>query len=298
MWCETVEQNSSNLKNYLRNLIDSTARHPSLYTHFWHPLGRLTQLAQRTHYWQHLQLEPELASAQELLRSECAVQGGPFAGLRYPSAAATGSSLYPKLVGSYEQELHSIVETLVALQADLIVDIGAAEGYYATGFAIRLPRAEIHAFDIGENAMRMCSSMASENGVADRVHVESKCTPQRLLDLDGRPAVVVSDCEGYEEHLFNFDTARALRRCHLLIECHDFRKPGLTRRVAAYLTSTHHVETIIAVPDYLRPMIFPSQVIRHLSRDVQIALMAELRPAYMNWLYCTPRDNSASELVR
>lgn len=69
------------------------------------------------------------------------VRRGPFAGLRYPSHDAVGSSLWPKLLGSYEAELAPTFEALCATPYRTVVDVGAAEGYYAVGLGLRLGEA-------------------------------------------------------------------------------------------------------------------------------------------------------------
>src|SRR5262245_41340678 len=71
------------------------------------------------------------------------VQRGPFAGMVYPDHAAVGSTLYPKLLGSYERELHQTVDDIVRLGYDTVVDIGAAEGYYAVGLAMKMPGTQV-----------------------------------------------------------------------------------------------------------------------------------------------------------
>src|SRR4051795_10844916 len=59
------------------------------------------------------------------------VSGGPFAGLVYPDR--TPISLVPKLLGIYERELHGAIEAAIRAQPDVIVNVGAADGYYAVG---------------------------------------------------------------------------------------------------------------------------------------------------------------------
>src|SRR4051812_19305855 len=60
---------------------------------------------------------------------------GPFAGMQYVTESY-GSQLVPKLLGSYENELHDLVEQIVAQRPKIVIDIGAAEGYYAVGLAL------------------------------------------------------------------------------------------------------------------------------------------------------------------
>ena len=107
------------------------------------------------------------------------VRNGPFQGMRYPFLRAVGSSLFPKLCGSYESELHQVVERCLEKEFSMVLDIGCAEGYYAVGFALRQPTATVYAYDISQNARSLCAAMAEMNGVP--VKVEGKCTEKDQL---------------------------------------------------------------------------------------------------------------------
>src|SRR6476659_6966695 len=72
---------------------------------------------------------------------------GPFRGMQYLSRAYFGSVL-PKLLGTYELELREVIESICQLGADRIVDVGAAEGYYAVGLAVRSPGSTIVGFEL------------------------------------------------------------------------------------------------------------------------------------------------------
>lgn len=63
------------------------------------------------------------------------VKSGPFRGLQYIVAESICSALVPKLLGSYESELHETLERLLCNDYDLVLDIGCAEGFYAVGIA-------------------------------------------------------------------------------------------------------------------------------------------------------------------
>jgi len=125
------------------------------------------------------------------------VHGGPFRGMVYPRLEACGSVLVPKLLGSYEEELHDTLETCFRTGYSDVVDIGCAEGYYAVGCAMRLPKARVHAFDLDGRARELCAELAAANGVAQRVSISGICTPQalRTLETHGR-TLIVCDCEG------------------------------------------------------------------------------------------------------
>src|SRR5688572_440816 len=118
------------------------------------------------------------------------VRAGPFAGLKYMHRAS-GSVLLPKLVGSYEAELHPAIERVVSTAYDVVVDVGAAEGYYAVGLAKRLPQSKVFAYDIDPVARKACEKLAVVNGVADRVYVRGRCDHAELnAILTGKSLVV------------------------------------------------------------------------------------------------------------
>ncbi len=103
---------------------------------------------------------------ENLVRAETGgrVRQGPFAGLRYINRAV-GSAFIPKLLGIYERELNACVEAACAVQFPLIVDVGAAEGYYAVGLARRNPEARVIAFEMEESGREALREMAALNGV-------------------------------------------------------------------------------------------------------------------------------------
>src|SRR5215208_3855790 len=67
------------------------------------------------------------------------VLSGIFAGMRYVRDAV-GGQLYPKLLGTYELELVPVIQALNRKRVARIVDVGAAEGYYAVGLALCNPQ--------------------------------------------------------------------------------------------------------------------------------------------------------------
>ena len=71
---------------------------------------------------------------------------GPFQDMAYVGAATEGA-LLPRLIGSYEQELHPAIAAFVAEAPDCVIDVGCAEGYYAVGLVRLMPGVEVHARD-------------------------------------------------------------------------------------------------------------------------------------------------------
>lgn len=176
-----------------------------------------------------------------------AVQSGPFVGMTYVEQAV-GSALLPKLIGSYEQELHRVVQEIAGRSYRRIVDVGCAEGFYAVGLARLSPASEVLAYDINPEGRRLCQAMAEANGVQDRVMVREFCDPSTLEGLPEEPTLVISDCEGYELTLLDPAQAPRLKGFDILVELHDFAHAGLTGILRTRFSATHDIRFITSQP--------------------------------------------------
>ena len=176
------------------------------------------------------------------------VRAGPFAGMRLIDDV-TWTGLVPKLIGSYECEIAGELDRMLAQPYEVVADVGCADGYYAVGIARRQPRALVYAFDLDHAALRATRSLAKANKVAERVQLHGRCDAAALnVAIGSKRALVISDCEGFEDHLINPRQCPALRNADLIVEMHDHASPGVTERVVERLTSTHDVLLITAQP--------------------------------------------------
>jgi hypothetical protein len=146
---------------------------------------------------------------------------GPFRGMRYPKSSLLHRDGIPILFGTYEFELHPIIEEVASNKYTHIVDIGSAEGYYAVGLALRT-KTGVHAFDCEPRELHYLRQMARLNGVADLIQTGSWCDSKVLSKLvRGRRCLIISDCEGYEIDLFDEECIAALKASDLIIELHE-----------------------------------------------------------------------------
>jgi hypothetical protein len=166
------------------------------------------------------------------------VTAGPFAGMAYVSDAVC-SAILPKLVGSYESELHETIGKCIASAYPRIIDVGCAEGYYAVGFARAMPQTKVFAFDTDAKARDLCTRLALANDVADRVTVLGECSLQTLKELGIHNALIICDCEGYEATLLRPDLLPELLETDLIVELHDFAAPGIRNQILASFSATH-----------------------------------------------------------
>ncbi len=216
------------------------------------------------------------------------VRGGPFAGMTLSPRTFWGAGdMLPKLLGVYEAELHQAVHEIIALQPDVLVNIGSAEGFYPIGLARLLPLLRCHAFDIAPEAGDICQETAALNHVRDRVFAHGACDHalmQALLAPAVRP-VVISDCEGAELALLDPFPVPALFRSTIVIECHDFVDRSITPLLIERFQESHEV---FRVDEGARDPNAIQCLTSVNSLDRWIAV-CEFRPETMHWLYCRPR---------
>ena len=168
---------------------------------------------------------------------------GPFKGLKY-APAADGRQVSARLIGCYEQELAPFIEQCCRTPYRRVIDVGSAEGYYAVGFALRMPEAEVVAFDTDPWARRACRQIAAANQLSDRVQVRGYCSPERLGDCIGTDkCLILSDCEGYENILFDPQLIPGLAKCDMIVEIHD-NPPSLEHPLVARFQKTHRIELV------------------------------------------------------
>jgi len=268
----------------MKKLLHLLAGSDLLWKLLWLPAARFA----RHMTWQ--RSDVEMNRLRRDLGPEYTVQAGPFKGMRYPGFEAVGSSLIGKLLGTYEIEITAWIEKLLATPYDIIVDIGCAEGYYAVGFAMKIPGCHVHAFDTDEHARKLCSAMASLNGVTSRVQVQGLCTPEELVTLvAGRRALVISDCEAGELQIFTEKLIPSLAQCDVLIEAHDFIVRGISETMQRRFETTHRCTIAHSVEPLERMALFPSPLIKETAPEVLTWLYNEGRPESMEWLLFTPR---------
>ncbi len=181
-------------------------------------------------------------------RSDAGVHHGPFAGVALDIDALPVHSA-PKLCGTYEDELHEAVEEAIARQPRTIVNVGAAEGYYAVGLALRLLDAPVHAHDADPKALKAVRRNAALNGVSERVHTGGIL---HGADLDrlvgGGRTLVVMDIEGGEADLLDPARARSLLRADILVELHPAAVPGIEALIRDRFSRSHDMRIIEARP--------------------------------------------------
>lgn len=205
-------------------------------------------------WWQFCSYRMLQAQAKTLRRIDVAVLretggkvlAGPFKGMAY---VADYPGVACKVLGTYEKELHSLLEELAKRPYEYLVNVGCAEGYYAVGFALVNPSVTVRAYDTNRRLHRQLEKLAAANQVADRVRVQGICDHAELNTLRGKSVLVLCDIEGAEVDLLDPTCSEALKEFDILVEIHD--GPGSTRirdLLLARFAATHAATLIRYTP--------------------------------------------------
>lgn len=212
------------------------------------------------------------------------ITGGPFAGMKYLRFATEGC-LLPRLLGTYESELHPALERFIAEGLDAVIDIGCAEGYYAVGLAQLMPETPIYAYDIDPKARNACTRLCEMNGVADRVHVRGEFKGEEFAGFEGRRTLVLMDAEGFEDDLLKPDEWPALKGMNLIVETHGIYRPGLLERMIERFSPSHEIEVLRQQPK-TQPLPEWMNALGHLD---QLLAVWEFRAGPTPWLVMRPK---------
>jgi hypothetical protein len=206
--------------------------------------------------------------------------------MRYIEGASAGAYL-PKLLGIYEREVAFCIEEACQFKPVLIVDIGAAEGYYAVGLALRNPQARVVAFEMEERGRKMLGRMVEINKVSDRVVTSGMCRRDNLAPVFtlGAPVLVVCDVEGYEEDLLDPTRIEALSEAWILVETHDFLRPGVKDLLRDRFAKTHQIQEVWQEPRSVTEFPYATFLTRALPSRYLERIVDEGRPAQMCWLW-------------
>src|SRR4051812_46981354 len=180
-----------------------------------------------------------------LFSNRIQVISGPFKGMRY-LRSKRGNFFSPKILGTYEKELHGIIDEILQYAWAQVANIGAAEGYYAIGLPLKLhSHPKIIAYESDADGRGMIHTLARLNGITS-VTVRGQCEAVDLsaeLNCGGRK-LVICDTEGYEVKLLDPELVQGLRTAYILVETHESAVPGVGELLRERFSASHEIFTV------------------------------------------------------
>jgi hypothetical protein len=196
------------------------------------------------------------------------------------------------LTGTWELELRQQISTLLQKTPANIFCIGAAEGYYAVGFATKLPASKVYAFEMQEKYRSFLLNLSASNNCKN-IEIHGECTTDRLhqfLHNDKESSFVFCDIEGGEMNLLDLKKVPELKRTTILVEIHEMYVKDCEKTLIGRFKNTHSYTIIRGRERTLKDLPNKLNFLRFISSPSKIlSLMGEGRPYPMNWLYLEPK---------
>lgn len=220
------------------------------------------------------------------------VTSGPFKGLMLfePSWNAHAA----KMIGVYEREIYACLERMHLGSGWQIVNIGAADGYYACGLARWSSISNVYAFEMDGRSRELLKRNAHLNQVESKIHIKGACTPEALEDVlkrSERPTLIFCDVEGYEDILLDPDAHPTLVQCHLLVEVHELLSAGVSNRLQERFSKTHEIVEIQPEPRHRSEFTLENPWTSLLKDFYITSAISDGRPSGIFWQMMTPHSS-------
>ena len=215
---------------------------------------------------------------------------GPFKGTKilesvtWGGAAASGS----KILGLYEANVLKLIAALPS-DIDTLVDVGAADGYYAVGMLKANIVKRAICFESDSKSQTEMDTTAKVNEVRDKIEVYGKADISYLshLQIQNFSSVIfIFDVEGFEYELLTDSNLSAMAKSHIIVELHEFTSDAIlaANLLISRASTIFEVEIIHQSSIDIRDKYFDS-----LKDNTRALIASEGRQSRMRWIYLTPK---------
>jgi len=151
----------------------------------------------------------------------------------------------PKIFGTYEIELHEVFYRLGNRDYLNVIDVGAAEGYYAVGVMLWNSQCSVTAYEANPAFHESIRHLAQINNVASRLELKGMCNEDSLNNLGDKliGAFIIVDVEGYEKKLLDPQAVPGLQKATILVEVHDNFVEGCTDTIIQRFQDSHEISS-------------------------------------------------------
>ena len=165
-----------------------------------------------------------ILSYEHAKKNNFIVQNGVFKNLKINKDVTWGrGDIASKIYGFYENKIQ---EKLKEIKKPILIDIGAADGFFAIGCLYSKLSKYCYAFEQNEISRLALHKTAEINKVSNQISIMGKVDNQSFLsslpnDLELSKTVILCDIEGEEYNFFSETILKKLKKCNLIIEIHN-----------------------------------------------------------------------------
>lgn len=228
------------------------------------------------------------------LKLKQTVMYGNFKGMKFANESIWGAADSANmLLGLYERE---ISELLVALadseKRNLLIDCGAADGYFAIGALVSGKFNTVWAFEQSEQQRINLEKNAEVNNLKSQLRILGSAGVDFLDDLESdekfrlETSIFLFDIEGGEYIILNKENLLRLKNSVLIVELHDFTEDQKLDRIAllSRVKESHNGFLITTGARDLSEI----HELDYLSDSNRWLMCSEGRPRSMDWLVLFP----------
>lgn len=218
---------------------------------------------------------------------------GPMKGFRLdPESSWNAADLGSKMFGLYEQEVLAMLQSRRG-KTDILVNLGAADGYYGVGMVKGGLFAKSVCYEATEAGREVIAKTAKLNQVTDRLDIRGAADAGFTEDLqasgiDLSRCLILCDIEGGEFDIFSPDCIARLGQAILLIELHEFMVPEGDAKAKTLIDNLRATFNLTFVTTGARDLSkFPELV--NVNDTDRWLICSEGRGKLMTWVLCEPK---------
>ena len=217
------------------------------------------------------------------------VQNGIFKNLKLNNKISWGKGdIASKVYGFYENKIQ---EKLKDIKKPILIDIGAADGFFAVG-SLKSKICDIcYAFEETKKSRENLYTTAEINDVNNNLSIMGAVTKDNFFSLlpskiDFSKAIILCDIEGGEIDILDLNKVPMLKYARLLVEVHDHLVPKCSYILKQRFEHSHRCIEILESDRCIDDFPDNSFVLNHLlSTKQKQKFLNEGRVKKMKWLY-------------
>lgn len=222
------------------------------------------------------------------------VRYGPFKGIKLDSKAWWGKlDLGSQCLGLYEKELLNFIDGIKKNSFNTLIDIGAADGYYAIGMLASKKVTHAICFEKSEEGRETIKRNWINNGSPGTLQILGEASVKSISEIPiihRNNSLIIIDIEGGEFELITIEFLQLLSTSTILLEIHNWinefniQYSNLLRRIAEHhnIFKINRVErSTLNIPE-----------LRDFTDDNRLLLTSERRPCLMRFLHISPKPQT------
>jgi len=218
------------------------------------------------------------------------VRYGPLKNYKLPKKAIWSQrDAGAKLLGLYEKDLMPFILNAAKTKSHLI-DLGAADGYYAVGLLQAALFKGAIAFEISSKSRTVLSQSAIENNVSEILQIQGVASLEALSKIPEKTisdSLILIDIEGGEFEILDDSFFSLTREAVIIVEIHEWMVSEGTKRLENILSIARNTHSSTIINTGTRDL-STMRELKNYSDNDRWLIASEGRARAMQWICFEP----------